>query len=256
MGMHFGIVAAGAPWRQTLRALQQLTGDFLTLGMVHRLGDWDLKTARQALPVVGGEFAAKSYLLDSSMLLATDFDLLLELSRSIGGVVAGCCAETMSGSYYWTSADRGVLSRLYGVCRLAIKQPFQVGAPLATEAEFPFEDSDGTGVMRALAHLGFCYSGWTSRGSKTACRYQGRLGEAKFTRPIKGAFENHWRAFESLEFNSSRPMVVSRRLKNGSIVYDILSEASKTSVVASMRSLFHPRPAADPNESPQATGPR
>ena len=241
MGTHFGIVAAYAPWRQTLGALRELTGDFLERGMVRCLGDWDLRTARQAFPVVGGEFESKSYLLDSSMLLATDFDLIVELSRRIGCVVAGCCAETMSGSFYWTSADCGVLSRLYGVCRSAIREPLQAGKALATEAQFPFEDSDGTGFMRALAQLGFCYSGWTSRGSKTACRYQGRAGNAGLGRPLKEAFENHWKEFEILEFNPSKPMVVSRRLKNGSIVYDILSKSSKASVVASMRSLFHPR---------------
>jgi len=241
MGMHFGIVAACAPWRLALGALRELTGDFLERGMVHYIGDWDLRTARQGFSVVGGEFESKSYLLDSSMLLATDFDLLVDLSRKLRSIVVGCCAETLSGSYFWTSADCGVVSRLYGVCRSAIQQPFQVGGPLATESEFPLEDSDGTGFMRALRHLGFCYSGWTSRGSKTACRYQGRARDAGFARPLKDAFENHWKTFEIVEFNPSKPMVVSRRLKNGSIVYDILSDASKTSVVGLMRSLFHPR---------------
>lgn len=239
MGLHFGVVAACAPWRQTLGALRELTGDFLERGMLHWLGEWDMWTARQAFSVVGGEFDSRSYLLDSSMLLSTDFDLVIDLSRRVGSIVAACCAETLSGSYYWTSADCGVLSRFYGVCRSAIGEPMQLGIPLATEAEFPLENSDGTGLMRALDHLGFCYSGWTSRGSKTACRYLGKARDTRPARPIKNSFQRHWKAFELVESNPSKPMVVSRRLKNGSIVYDILSKASKTSV-ASMRSLFHP----------------
>lgn len=215
MAMRFGIVAARAGWRQFLPALSELTGSFIARGSVKLLDVCDLNATDDGVVVVGGEHESCSYLVDTSKILSTDFDLLADLSRRLGCVVAACCGETASGSYYWILAENGEVRRLYGNCRSTMREPFQIGAPLATEAAAPFEDLHGDGFMRALEHAGFHYSAWTARGSKTAYLYAGKRSPAKVKGPLRSAFDTHWK---------QKPRVVSRFLKDGSVVYDILGE--------------------------------
>ena len=215
MGTRFGIVAARAGWRQFIAALSELTGNFIARGSVQLLDVCDLNATDDGVVVVGGEHGSSSYLVDTSKILATDFDLLADLSRRLGCTVAGCCGEAASGSYYWMLAENGEVRRLYGNCRSTMREPFQIGAPLATEAVAPLEDPHCDGLMRALEHSGFEYSAWTARGSKTASLYAGKRLPAKAKGPLRTAFDTH---------SKQKPRVVSRFLKDGSVAYEFIGE--------------------------------
>jgi hypothetical protein len=211
--MHFGLVAARTGWRRFLPALSELSANFIARGSVQLLDVCDLNPTDDGVVVVGGEHESCSYLVDTSKILSTDFDLLGHLSRQLGCVVAGCFGEAASGSYYWMLAEYGRVRRVYGNCRATMRAPFEIGPPLATEAAAPLEDGDG--LMRALEHAGFKYSAWTAQGSKTAYLYAGKRLPAKEKGPLRSAFDAHCRR---------NPRVISRLLKDGSVVYDILGE--------------------------------
>jgi hypothetical protein len=213
MGTRFGIVAARVGWRQFIAALSELTGNFIARGSVQLLDVCDLNATDDGVVVVGGEHGSCSYLVDSSKILATDFDLLADLSRRLGCTVASCCGEAASGSYYWMLAENGEVRRLYGNCRSTMREPFQIGPPLATEA--PLEDPHCDGLMRALKHAGFEYSAWTARGSKTAYLYAGKRLPAKAKGQLRTAFDSH---------SKQKPRVVSRFLRDGTVAYEFIGE--------------------------------
>jgi hypothetical protein len=70
MGMHFGVIAAATSWEQLFAALRTVAGDFIDVGAVPRIEDFDLKPTDQGSPVVGGQHGTSAFLLDGSMILS------------------------------------------------------------------------------------------------------------------------------------------------------------------------------------------
>src|SRR5260370_34863006 len=100
-----------------------------------------------------------------------------------------------------------------------MREPFQIGAPLATEAVAPLEDPHWDGLMRALEHSGFEYSAWTARGSKTAYLYAGKRLPAKAKGPLRTPFDTH---------SKQKPRVVTRFVNDASVAYDVTADPSRT----------------------------
>jgi hypothetical protein len=176
MSMHHGILAVELPWAELLARLSPRAGAFLDQGPVESIEalelDLDPGDDDSAYRIVGGEHLGRSYVLDGSFRLTLhDPDFLLRLSEETGALVVGCGAETMSGSYSFLAARSGELLRYYYDCQALISEPFEEGDPLPTEAELPFDDFDGRGLLAGLAHFGFDYDGWYQGGLRRSFRY-------------------------------------------------------------------------------------
>lgn len=228
MGMHFGVVAAKAPWERFFTELSGLTGSFLDRGEVAGLEHFDFDTREDGFLVVGGQYGDHAYLHDTSMILSGEaFDRLIELSRRLTCTVAACVGETVSGSFGLLVADAGTLQRLYYNCVSSIREPFSLGTPLATERHHPLEDVDGVGLLEALRDQGLDYADWRQNGSKRAYLYT--CEELNGTPvgpkgPVEAAFDDHWKRHEYPKGQTPSPKVVSRVLPDGSTAFDIVAQ--------------------------------
>jgi hypothetical protein len=222
MGMHFGIVAARAAWPSFLQALTELAGGLVERGAVGDLERCDLEPTDAGFRVVGGEHAGCSYLLDTSMILSTGFDRLAALSRRLDCLVAACCAETVSGSFYWAHVEKGAVRRLYANCASELRRPYQFGEPLPYDAQVAFEDIDGQGLRWRLAQCGFAYDAWLERGRKIAYLYtfEDSAGPSP-EGPFDKALRDHWGEQRLPRGEQLQVAVQVRRLPDGSIGYDI-----------------------------------
>src|SRR5262245_4720844 len=103
-------VAATATMDGLLAELRRHTGEFAVRGDVARPDAAELD-GRQFDLLIGerepaGSGAKQAYLVDPSMVLAHDPDLLIAMSARLGTVIAGG-AEPASGSYWLTAARDG-----------------------------------------------------------------------------------------------------------------------------------------------------
>src|SRR5512139_2853223 len=104
MGMHHGLIAATATQERLLAELGRHAGDFVLLDDAAAAPyDVGLATDDEGWVMAVGERDGKAFLLDTSMFLSEDADLILAMSERLGLVVGGG-AETVSGSYWLTAA--------------------------------------------------------------------------------------------------------------------------------------------------------
>jgi hypothetical protein len=209
--MHHGIVAAAAPSQDLIAALDaEMPG--LRLGtQVGSLDDLNLEPTDEGWTLACGELGGRAFILDTSLLLSADGDIIVAASKALDTVVVGCGAETTSGSYWLFAADRGNFLRGYWACHTDMYEPWSTGEPLAMEGEVPLEDLDGDGMVAALASFGFDYRAWSSRND---------LRELIFTPPLEslsprqGGISTELEAFRQMvaipEGKQPRPTVVKR----------------------------------------------
>ena len=89
------------------------------------------------------------------MVISANPDFVMWLSTQLKCIVVGAGAETVSGSFWFTAADRGVLRRLHWDDTATLTGPFDLGDRLESEAKKPLSQADGEGIRPAISSLGF-----------------------------------------------------------------------------------------------------
>ena len=69
------------------------------------------------------------------MVISANPDFVMWLSTQLKCIVVGAGAETVSGSFWFTAADRGVLRRLHWDDTATLTGPFDLGDRLESEAK-------------------------------------------------------------------------------------------------------------------------
>ncbi|WP_433204814.1 hypothetical protein ACQP00_36635 [Dactylosporangium sp. CS-047395] len=168
MGLHCGYLVATADPDTLLDELLRHTGEFEIGDRVERVEDADIDPGEFEMLLGGG--SGKGYLLDTSMILSSDPDLIVALSSALGTVV-GAGAETVSGSYWLTVARDGAAVRHVFVQHASMTAGLAIGDPLPFEAEYPLADSSGAGVFAAMDAYGLDPSSWLDSGPATIVTY-------------------------------------------------------------------------------------
>ena len=107
MGMHHGYLAIEAPMARALEAIGDLTARFVLGPSVARFEDLALDDDDDGWQMAIGERDGRTYILDTSMMLGSDPDLVSALSARIAGTVVGAGAETVSGTFWFAAASSG-----------------------------------------------------------------------------------------------------------------------------------------------------
>ena len=155
-----------------LAELRRHTGEFTVRGDVERPGAAELD-GRQFDLLLGertGPATTQAYLVDPSMVLAHDPDLLIAMSARLGTVVAGG-AEPGSRSYWLTAARDGKPLRYVYWSAARMTKGISLGEPLPTEQVHPIVDPDGRGLLAAMALFELDPSEWLASGPGTVMRY-------------------------------------------------------------------------------------
>jgi hypothetical protein len=165
MGMHHGILAATGSLDDLVRALTVETGDLMVSGEPKKIADIDFSDRADGWVLAAGEMSGNAYIFDTSFLLSDPPDMIVRLSRHLG-LVAGCGAETVSGSYYLTIARDGELRRFLWIQHAGMTKGMAVGEPLACEEreDFQFDALDGSGLDKAMVEIGLDPWGWLRDG--------------------------------------------------------------------------------------------
>lgn len=201
MGMHFGILAAPCSWPTLLTALREHAGEFREAASPGS-ENWEIEA---------GEHQGRSYVIDSSYLLSGGApDLIVALSKSIPGVVVGCYAETVSGSFALVVAESGQLRRLYHACHSTLKEPLTIGEPLATESAVDLDDIDGGGLLAVLRHFGFDYDSFCASGERR--KYDFNEKADLETGELQQAIDEHRARHTIPKDQRPHPRVVARAL--------------------------------------------
>jgi hypothetical protein len=235
MGMHFGIIGVKSPWPSMFTALSDSFGKFADRGPVSSVTD--VPFSRKEDGIIAGEQDNCAFIFDRSMVLSTDHDKLLEISRRLDTLLVACVGETVSGTFGLFVADKGKVSRLYWNCSSALSKPFTEGNSLPCEAENSLEDIDGAGLLNAMGYLGLDFRKWNTLGTKSAYLWDftGSQSEnvdaPKENRPISLALTQHHTQFGIPKENQPKPKVVMRRMPDGSTGYDIVSGPVNSSQV-------------------------
>lgn len=214
MGMHFGILAANAPWPLLHEKLSRRVGELRAAGPAT-----DLEKIQADHPdcfvLLAGEYAGKAYVADSSFMVSVAYpDLIVALSSDIGDVVVGCGAETVSGSFDLILADRSELKRLFHHCHMEISRAFELGQPLSCESSVSYEQLDGDGLFAALREAGFDYQNFSEKGTHSC--YLFRPEDDMFkeigTGPLGKRLQEHKDRFKWPPGQAPQPMLVRRTL--------------------------------------------
>jgi predicted DNA-binding WGR domain protein len=207
--MHHGILVATAGFEATVAAVDARM-PMLRIGTGRgSLDTLDLDPTDEGWRLAGGELEGRTYLLDTSMLLSTDGDAIVDVSRELGCLVVGCGQETTSGTYWLYAADNGHLLRAYWNSYGDMQAAWTRGDPLESEELQPLEDLDGDGLIAALATLGFDYEAWASRDDLRELTYD--LGDAEVA---EGALAAELEAFRDsvaiAQGKQQKPKVIRR----------------------------------------------
>ncbi len=245
MGVHFGVVAARTSWDRLLGELVGIAGEFVDRGPVMDIGQYDLRSVDEGVAAVGGEHQGSAFVLDVSMLLwSAGLDQFLEASRRLECAVGLALGETVSGTFGLFAAEGGAVRRVYYNCISSVRQPFEVGEPLPSEADSPLEEIDGHGLWDALKSHGLDFEGWYEDGVKRAYAYTAqdlpRQGSEKG--PIDAEIERHCERYRLAPDEVPGTTVVRRRLPDGSTGWDIVPAPPKMSLMARLLSLFSRKP--------------
>jgi hypothetical protein len=168
MGLHCGYIVATATQNDLLEELSRHTGEFTTQTVVEHTRDAELDSGQ--FDVMLGELGGCAFLVDTSMILSSSPDMILAMSARLG-VVVGCGAETVSGSYWLTAARDGELLRFVFVQHAGMTRGMAIGDPLPSEQAHPLEDISGEGVFAAMAAFGLDPSPWLNSGPATVVEY-------------------------------------------------------------------------------------
>jgi hypothetical protein len=163
MGMHHGIVAARATPETLIETLNELLPELRVGERQGSIADLNLEDTDEGWQMAFGADGDRAYILDTSMVISTAGDTIVEASRVLGSLVVGCGEETTSGTYWFYAADAGHLRRAYWNCYSDLYRAWTKGDPLPTEVAQPLEHPDGAGMFAALRSLGFDYEAWTRR---------------------------------------------------------------------------------------------
>ncbi|MFI5911346.1 hypothetical protein [Dactylosporangium sp. NPDC051541] len=168
MGLHCGYLVAAVEPDALLLELSRHAGAFVAGALVERVADADIDPGRFDLLLGGGD--GRAFLVDTSMMLSTNADMIIAMSDVLGTVV-GAGAETVSGSYWLTVARDGELLRHAFMSYASLTLGMSIGDPLASEDEFPLVDSSGDGVFAAMATFGLDPSAWLDSGPATVVTF-------------------------------------------------------------------------------------
>jgi hypothetical protein len=171
MGMHHGYLAIEAPMARALDAIGDLTGRFVLGATVARFEDLVLEDDDDGWQMAIGERDGRTYILDTSMMLGSDPDLVASLSARIAGTVVGAGAETVSGTFWFVAASSGAVRRFHWNGYDSVDEPFDIGELLASEIDQPLEDLDGEGLLAATDSFGFALAEWAEHGPWQALTY-------------------------------------------------------------------------------------
>ena len=175
MGLRNGYIVATTGKFGLLEELSRHTGVFTVDAVVERPNEVELDGG--AFDLLLGERDGKAFLVDSSMVLSNEPDMIIAMSTSLGTVV-GCGAETVSGTYWLTAAADGKPLRFVFWSSAGMTKGMAMGEPLPSEEEHPIVDSTGDGVVAAMAGFGLDPSAWLDAGPGTIVRYD-------FSRPAE-----------------------------------------------------------------------
>jgi len=99
-------------------------------------------------------------------------DMIIRLSEKLG-VVIGCGAEAVSGSFYLTVARDGEPQRFLWLLHAGMTRGMAMGEPMAWEDSLPFDDIDGEGVLAAMREVGLDPLPWITQGRARTLLYTG-----------------------------------------------------------------------------------
>jgi hypothetical protein len=221
MGMHNGIIAAKTSWQSLLQVLSESEGKFVDRGAVRDINASPIEKNEDS--IIAGEFAGCAFIIDTSLILSSSPDVLLAVSQRLQTTVASCVGETVSGTFALFVADKGNVLRHYWNCHSDMSEPYSIGSPLSSEANTPLEDIDGVGLHAALQSVGLDVDAWYEAGTKRA--YLWETDDSYFARPdgpLQSAFNTFYRTHK-IQGPAPKPKVVSRKLPDGSIGFDIVS---------------------------------
>jgi hypothetical protein len=226
--MHSGFIAVAAPWERTVASLSRLVGELVADGEAGDPSSLGREPSDDGFLIAGSEWQGRSYLLDTSMMISCgDFDRLVALSAELGCIVVAILGETVSGTYSLLVADEGSLVRLYYNCHATMSEPFSLGTPLATESVHPLEDIDGGGLIAALDSFGFRFEDWRDQWPKHRLVYPisaMKRESPALVGPLTQQVRAHDEEFAIPQNLVPTPRVVSRRMPDGSVGYDILPQ--------------------------------
>jgi hypothetical protein len=171
MGMHFGILVAQSPWANLFTSLQKQVPGLVDKGPLPSLGEFSTEPTDDGFALAGGEYNARSYLIDGSMSVSDQADLIADVARALNCLVVGCGAETVSGSFWLTIAQGAKLRRLYWQCYMELSRPLSLGEPLACESQVTLDGIDGQGLFAVLKSLGFDFESWEATTQNRSLAY-------------------------------------------------------------------------------------
>lgn len=194
MGMHFGVMAADVPSARLIEALDGLAPRFSDRGPLASLDELDV-SGENEWELGAGDMDGYSCIVDGTFMLSSDADLIARVAASTQGLVIGCGAETVSGTFYLVAARDDELLRHYFQCNTDLARPYSWGNPLAGESGARLDDVDGAGMRAVLAASGIDYERWLARAAKRkvtwSADYLEQDGPAPWTGSAAAALERH-----------------------------------------------------------------
>jgi hypothetical protein len=176
--MHFGAIATRATAQELLAALGW-AGTFSLGAEIRSFDDAPQTDAAGERVMIAGDHDGSAYLLDESLILSADVDLIVDVSRRLDRLVLSIGAETTSGTYWLIAAGRGRLARCHWIQLGVLAEPYDVGERLAGEPDDGLDDVDGRRLTAVLQAAGFDVDAWRERGRKL-------LVEATYAPPTSG----------------------------------------------------------------------
>jgi hypothetical protein len=186
MGMHFGFVVADVPASKLVAALDEIAPQFVDHGPITSLEEIEA-FAETGWELAVGDLGDRCCLFDGTYTIASDADLIARVAARTGGLVIGCSAETVSGSFDLVVARGERLLRHYSQCDSSLTEPYSMGDAMPGEDPDELDDIDGAGLMAVAAAHGFDYERWYEQSAKRKLVWNARHLEGSAHLPWKGA---------------------------------------------------------------------
>lgn len=192
--------------------------------------------------LLGGEYFGKSYLFDPLCTFTTEYpDQLLSIAKEIPGWLISCGGESYSRTFWVYAFYRGHLQRLYWNCEASVSKPLRLGTPLPSEAEYPIEEFQGSGLYAMLATLGFEYDAWYHDSSQPHVQVA-YAQEVSLEGPLSSQIQQHHKQYAVKRENPLSGLdllsVLQAHDEQGNLVYE---------------SRFHAQPEGKPSPSKKGT---